>query len=50
MMANEQLDILKDIKKSEPGCDVFAMSKSRMEIPVINVGIKEINLHNIKKY
>lgn len=40
---NEQLDILKDIKKNESGCDVFAMSKSRMEIPVLNVGIKEIS-------
>ncbi len=40
---NEQLDILKNVKKNESGCDVFAMSKSRMEIPVLNIGIKEIS-------
>lgn len=39
----EQLDILDNVRKNEYGCDVFSMSKSRIEIPVLNAGIKEIS-------
>lgn len=39
----EQLDILNNIRTNESGCDVFSISKSRIEIPVLNVGIKEIS-------
>ena len=41
---DEQMDILKEVKKNEPGCDIFSMSLSRTQNPILNVGVKEISI------
>lgn len=41
---DEQIDILKKVKQNETGCDVFLMSLSRTQIPILNVGAKEISM------
>ncbi len=41
---DEQIDILKKVKQNETGCDVFSMSLSRTQIPILNVGVKEISI------
>lgn len=41
---DEQIDVLKKVRQNETGCDVFSMSLSRTQIPILNVGVKEISI------
>ena len=47
---DEQIDILKKVKQNEPGCDIFSMSLSRTQIPILNVGLKEISIGAVSVY
>ena len=47
---DEQIDILKKVKQNEPGCDIFSMSLSRTQIPILNVGVKEISISAASVY
>lgn len=41
---DEQIDILKKVKQNETGCDVFSMSLSRTQIPILNTAVKELSM------
>lgn len=47
---DEQIDILKKVKQNETGCDVFSMSLSRTQIPILNIGVKEISMSAASVY
>lgn len=47
---DEQIDILKKVKQNETGCDIFSMGLSRTQIPILNVGLKEISISAASVY